>query len=385
MKKLNIPSYLARTKWFLLLIAVLLLIVFGRTVNSPELTKTAIVLGAGLDYSEETEEFIVTTQSVLMASSATEGAGQTSYNTYTAKGKSIASALDDISRKMGLIVSLAHCNVIFVSQSILKLDHVQLIYPLTGMYSLPEHAVIVTGEKSPREMLAVQIGTTVSSPYFLQLALSTKEGTNGMIRTNIKDFLARSLSRSHATAIPYITLKELPDQPLGQDGEKEDNYEFDLSSVMVFNREKSEIVEDKLAEALSLYMTKSTFGAINYKSENGETVEFRILNKNINTKAEGRSVKAEMELTVERLDVQFIDTSDVLTGADKKIKEAAAALGEELTGILNKLFELSKEWNIDFLGLQAKAYQSVGRTLEEDCLKTLSFQPTVKLQVKETA
>jgi len=154
---------------------------------------------------------------------------------------------------------------------------------------------------------------------------------------------------------------------------------------MVFNREKSEIVEDKLAEALSLYMTKSTFGAINYKSENGETVEFRILNKNINTKAEGRSVKAEMELTVELLDVQFIDTSDVLTGADKKIKEAAAALGKELTGILNKLFELSKEWNIDFLGLQAKAYQSVGRTLEEDCLKTLSFQPTVKLQVKETA
>ncbi len=68
MKKINIPSYLMRTKWFLILLAVLALIIFGRTVNSPALTKTAIVLGAGLDYSEEDGEFIVTTQSVLMAS-----------------------------------------------------------------------------------------------------------------------------------------------------------------------------------------------------------------------------------------------------------------------------------------------------------------------------
>ena len=99
MKKINIPSYLMRTKWFLILLAVLALIIFGRTVNSPALTKTAIVLGAGLDYSEEDGEFIVTTQSVLMASSSSDSAGQTTYNTYTSTGKTIAEALDDISRK----------------------------------------------------------------------------------------------------------------------------------------------------------------------------------------------------------------------------------------------------------------------------------------------
>lgn len=384
-RKLNIPSYLMRTKWFIIFLAVLALIIFGRTVNSPELTKTAIVLGAGLDYSEESGEFIVTTQSVLMASSSSEGAGLTSYDTFTSKGKTIAEALDDISRKMGLTLSLAHCNVLFVSQSILKLDHMQLIYPLTGMYSLPEHAILVTGEKSPREMLSTQIGTTQSAPYFLQLALTNKEGTNGMIRTTVKDFLARSLSRSQATAIPYITMEEMPDQPITSDGEKKDNYEFNLSSTLVFNHDDAKLLKDKQAEMLVLYLTKSTFGALAYESDKGECVEFRLLNKDVKTKANGRNVSAKIQLTVELLDVQFIDTDKVLTGADPQIREAADKLAREMEGTLNELFELSKEWNIDFLGLQTKAYQSVGRTLEEDCLSTLSFSPEVKLQVKETA
>ena len=224
MRKFKPIPYITRTKWLVLLLVVLTLIIFGRTVNSPELTKTAIVLGAGIDYSEQDREFIVTTQSVLMASSSSEGGGQTQYDTFTATGETIAAALDDISRKMGLTISLAHCNVLFVSKSVLKLDQTQLMYPLTGMYSLPEHAILVTGDRSPREMLAVRIGTTVSAPYFLQLAFANKEGTNGMIRTNIKDFLVRTLSRSGAAAIPYITAKEMGDQPLEQQGESKDNY-----------------------------------------------------------------------------------------------------------------------------------------------------------------
>ena len=384
-KRINIPSYLMRTKWFILLLAVLALIIFGRTVNSPELTKTAVVLGAGLDYSEQDGEFIVTTQSVLMASSSSEGAGLTSYDTFTSTGKTIAEALDDISRKMGLTVSLAHCNVLFVSDSVLKLDHMQLIYPLTGMYSLPENCILVAGEKSPREMLSTQIGTTKSASYFLQLALTNKEGTNGMIRTNVKDFLARSLSRSQSTVIPYVTMKEMPDQPITSDGEQKENYEFDMSSTLVFNHDKSEILKDFQAETLALYLTKSTYGALDYESEDGERVEFRILNKNVDSNAKGRKISAEIELVVELLDVQFIDTDKVLTGADPQIRKAADELAKKIENTLKELFEVSKEWNIDFLGLQAKAYQSVGRTLEEDCLSTLSFEPTVTLKVKETA
>ena len=126
MKRLKISSYFLRTKWAILLVIAIILIVFGRMIESPALTKTGIVLGAGIDFLPETQEFVVTAQNVIMASSSSESGGQTTYSTYTEKGKSISSALDSISRKMGLTLSLSHCNVLILSQETLKLDMIQI-------------------------------------------------------------------------------------------------------------------------------------------------------------------------------------------------------------------------------------------------------------------
>ncbi len=384
MKKLNVSSYAMRTKWIVILLCVVFLLVFGRTVNSPALTKTAIVIGIGVDFDEKTSEFEITTQAVQMLSN-TSGTGGQRYDVTTCRGKTISSALDDISQKMGLIVSLAHCEVLFLSKSALKLDHLQIIYPLNTMYALREQAIIVTGSLSPREMLATRIGTTISSPYFLQSAIVNNEGTDGLIKTTAKDLLARSMSRSEATAIPYILPKKLEDQPQNEQEEMKDNYEFDLSRVLVFNHDSSEILDEDLSEILAIFLSETTYGSLNYTAENGSSFEFRILDKGVKTSANGRTIKAEIDLKVDLLDYQFVQTDEILSGATEIIREAAKKLGEQLTDRMKKLHALSLQYGIDFLGLQAKAYQRIGRKLEEHCLDSLSFSPKVKITVKEAA
>ena len=52
MKKLNISSYLMRTKWFMLLTIAIFLVIFGRMVETPSLSKSAVVLGIGIDYDK---------------------------------------------------------------------------------------------------------------------------------------------------------------------------------------------------------------------------------------------------------------------------------------------------------------------------------------------
>ncbi len=384
MKKLNVTSYALRTKWIIVLLAVVLLLIFGRTVNSPALTKTAIVVGVGVDFDEKTRQFEVTTQSVQMLSN-TSGTGGQRFDIFTAKGNTVSSALDDISQKMGLIVSLAHCEVLFMSKAALKPDHLQTIYPLIAMYALREQAIIVTGSLSPKEMLATRISTTVSSPYFLQTAIVNNEGTDGLIETTAKDLLARSLSRSEATAIPYIVPLELEDQPQDEKEELKDNFQFDMSKVLVFDHSNNLVLDDELSEILSIYLSTTTYGSLNYTAKDGTSFEFRILDKSVNTSAKGRKISASIQLKVDLLDYQFVDSNEILTGASPLIKNAANALADELTQRMEKLFAVSLESNIDFLGLQAKAYQSVGRTLERDCLSTLSFAPEVTLTVKEAA
>lgn len=383
MKKLNVPSYLMRTKWFVFFAIAVVLIVFGRMVETPSLSKSAVVLGIGIDYDDSQALFEVSTQAVLVGSSAGD-TSQTSYVCTTAKGATIAGALDVIARKTGLIVSLSHCNVVFVSKSALTLDHMQLVYPLTGMYALPEQTIFVTGDKSPAEMLALRICTTISSPFFLQQALVNEEGSDGMIRTTAKDFLARSLSRSKANVIPYIVAKET-DAPLTQTGGgDEKNFELDISRALVFNDENCYMLENEYAEILALYHSHDVTGTLNYTAEDGGTIEFKILKKDVKVKARGRKIVATVKLAADLADVQKIPTDKVLSTADEIVNEYAARLAKDIEKRLAEMYELSKEINVDFLSLQSKAYQSVGRNLEEDCLDTLSFEAKVEISVKES-
>lgn len=384
MKKLNISHYAMRTKWIVLVVVSVTLAVFGRLIEVPSLNKSSIVLGVGIDYIKGENLFEVSVQSVLVGASSGD-TSQTTYNNYTGTGKTVAGALDDISRKMGLIVSLSHCNVLFMSQEAMKLDHFQLIYPLVVMYEMPEHAIIVTGNKSPKEMLAIRIGTTVSAPFFLQSTLYNQEGSNGMIKTTAKDMLARSLSRSKTAVVPYISAKKLEDQPMtGQDTLK-DNYEFDMSRSLAFNHDSCIVIEERMAEMLALYYSQDVAGVLNYTAENGETVEYKILKKDVKLKADGMSVFLDMSITVDFLDVQNVDENEVMTSAEELIKKMASMMANKMRDTFIEMYNLSKDIGIDFLSLQAKAYQSVGRDMPNDCLDDISFYCKIDISVEEAA
>ncbi len=384
MKRFKISNYIMRTKWVILVACALFLAIFGRLIEVPSLTKSSIVLGVGIDYIVESQQFEVSVQSVLVGASSGD-TSQTTYNNYTGKGKTVAGALDDISRKMGLTVSLAHCNVLFLSRDAMKLDHFQLIYPLVVMYEMPEHAIIVAGNKSPKEMLAIRIGTTVSAPFFLQSTLYNQEGSNGMIRTTAKDFLAYSLSRSETSVVPYIVAKKLEDQPMTGQENLKDNYEFDMSRSLAFNHDSCIVIEDKMAELLALYYSEDITGVINYTSQNGYTIEFKILKKQVDVKANGTLIIADMKMSCDLLDVQHVNDNEVMSGADPLVQQLADELAKNMQDIFDEMFEMSKEQNIDFLGLQAKAYQSVGRSLPLDCLNEIDFKIKVTISVEEAA
>lgn len=383
MKKQTIPSYLARTKWFVFALIALILVVFGRTVETPSLAKSAVVLGIGIDYNADDSLFTVSAQCVLVGSSSGD-TSETTFNTYSSSGNTIAGAMDGISRKMGLIISLAHCNVVVMSQSALALDHMQLIYPLTGMYALPEQTIIVSCPDSPEELLSLRVGTTLSAPFFLQQALINEEGSDGMIRTTSNDFLARSLSRSEANAVPYIKVQKTQSPPISQQGNDEDSYELLIGDALVFNHDKFAVIDKEYAEVLALFLGHGVTGTFNYSDKEGGSMEFKVLKKDVKLKASERDVKAEINLSVDLSDVQNIDTDKVLSSADEIVKLYAQKLADDIKAKFEYLYEFSKKENIDFLNLQAKAYQSVGRTLERDCLSTISFTPIVKISVRET-
>ncbi len=385
MKKLKITSYVMKTKWVIILLATILLVIFGRVVTTPALTKSAIVVGVGIDFDSMLDEFEVSAQIVMVGSSVGDTSSPTQFITYTQKGKTVATALDTISQKAGLKLSLAHCNVLFLSQSALGVNMLHLFSPLIKSFSLPHQSIVLSGEEKPKDIITASVGTTVSSSFFLQNALISQEGSDGMIRTTCKDMVASFMSRSHSTIVPFVTLEKIDDKPITEQGKNENTHTFNLSKILATNGKNSLVVSGKMAEALTLYASSDATGTLNYTADDGSSFEFRILDHSVSKSANGREIKCEIQLKVDLLDLQFVGTNTVLSGADKIVIDAAAALSKQLENCLEQLFALSLENDVDFLALEAKAYQSVGRTLEEDCLQTLTFSPKVAIQVQEAS
>ena len=101
MKKLTPSAYITRSKWIVVLIVAFILVVFGRTVETPSLIKSAIVLGIGIDFDEQTKEFDVSAQSVLVGIAGGQDAKAT-YALYDARERPLRTLLTKSRAKWGL-------------------------------------------------------------------------------------------------------------------------------------------------------------------------------------------------------------------------------------------------------------------------------------------
>lgn len=369
-----------RTKWLVVLVAVVALIFFGRTSDNKALTQSALVIGLGIERTESA--FNVSTLSVIV-SGGSGGDNQQNYAVYSSEGATISEGLDHISQKMGLIVSLSHCNVVVLSPSVFDTDHALLFDPLISAYSLPEQAAVTSTEQPPSDILAARVGTTVASTYFVQASLLQNLGGDGIALVTVKDFLAHSLSRSASMNIPLIDMKEMEHQPESQQGESSGNYEFFMNRNLVVHGGDYFVLEEDLAQVTTMLVRKNdVLGRLSVTLPGGEAVEFRVLDVSPKTEADGMNVTASLEVSVSFLEAQNTSGGKI-TPSDDLVKRAAEQAANDLRKRLYECHALSLEKDADFLQLQNAVYKNAGYTLPENCLGDIGFSCSVSVTVKE--
>lgn len=374
-------AFFAR-KWLVILVIAAVLIFFGRVVDNKSLTQSAIVIGLGIDRSDE-GAFVVSTQSVVLNGGTGDGSATQSFAVYTDEGKTISEALDKISQKMGLLISLSHCNVLIVSPAALLTEHALLFAPLIGAYQLPEQAVVVSASVSPSDVLAARTGTTVASSYFIQTSLIQNLGGDGLAMVTVKDFMAHTLSRSGSVNIPYVEPVEAQFPPQTAEAEGEKFVQLIMNKNLVVTDGGNFVIDERLAQAATLVVQKDVLGKLSPVLPDGEAVEFRVLNVKSETKADGTDARTEVEIKVSFMEIQNTAASDKVTPSDDIVKNAAKELEDELAAAIRECYDLSVETGADILHLQDKVYQSVGRDLPEDCLADISFSCRVTVTVSE--
>ena len=368
-----------RTKWLVAFIAVAILLFFGRVTNIRPLSQSALVIGVGIDLADD--GFDVSALSVVVSGGDGAAASET-YVVTSAQGATVSEALDKISQKMGLLVSLSHCNVLVLSPRAFSVDHVRLLLPLVSSFSLPEQAAVTATESKPSDVLAARTATDASA-FFVQASLLQNLGGDGIALVTVKDFLAASLSRSGSVNIPVIDIREPEHQPSGQSGGGEVKELVMGRNLVVHGGETFFLAED-LAQAATMLVRDKVKGRLSVTLRDGTAVELRVIDASPSLSADGMSVHASLSVTASFLEVQHAAGSSPVTPSDDIVRAAADQAARDLEHRLLACHALSLEHSVDFLGLENEVYKHIGYTLPQNCLADIAFSCSVTVTVKES-
>lgn len=151
---------------------------FGRVTDNKSLSQSAIVVGLGIDYADS--QFEVSAEAAIISAAAGGSEAVTTYAVYTEKGLTVSDALDKISQKMGLFISLSHCNVLVLTKSALLAEQEKLFSPLVESYALPEQAILVSCDGSPEDLLSAKVAAAATVPFYIQAALQQNLGSSAL-------------------------------------------------------------------------------------------------------------------------------------------------------------------------------------------------------------
>ena len=379
----RLSDKLFSTKWLVILISAIILTVFGRLIDNKSLTQSGIVVGLGIDYKDEVYQ--VTVQTVSVSGSAGTDKATTSFLTYSANGQTLTEAINSLSEKLGLIVSLSHCNLVVMSRSALSLNPIRTFSALTKPLALPEQALIVATDYDIPKLFASKIPSTENISFFLQSVLLQNLEAGGLTSVSVKDYLAMRCSRSGSVALPYLELAEMPDKPISATGGGEEkNYIVDINKNLVVDENKNLLVDEKTAKAINLFLNDKVKNKLPVPTKNG-VIEFRIVNHSRSIKVEGMKVIAKIKMDVSFVEAQGFDTPYILNCNSPEVLDAKKILEDILEKSLLDGFAISKSCGIDFLGLENILYQSIGRNLERHCLDRIAFEVDFDVDVTENS
>ncbi|MCQ2603093.1 MAG: hypothetical protein MJ193_04095, partial [Clostridia bacterium] len=286
-------------KWFVILIVTIFLVVAGRIIDNKSLSQSGVVVGIGIDKIDG--EYDVSVLAVATPASVSTGNAE-SYVVYDAKDKTLTGAIDKINQKLGLIISLSHCNVAFVSKTAILTNAVELFVPLTNSLAMPEQAVVIIADE-PKKALSSQMPTTVNVPTFITQSFIENLSNDGITSVSIKDCLSWSKSKSATVNFPIISLTEMTDKPISATAGEGKFFEIAFDENLLVSSGRSMTLDKKNSTALNIFVEHEVSNKINVDIAFG-TVTFKILGKKLKWKVDGNNVKATVGLTLSFTEAQ---------------------------------------------------------------------------------
>ena len=191
-----------RTYFLPIMIAFAMLLFFTHDFGLIDIEHTAIIVAMGVDKTDE--EYEISTK-IAIPQATTQNVSNND-SLISAKGKTIAEALDKIAVNTGWYPLFAFCNLIILGENTLDGNIMDTVNYFIRTDRVPDSATVCACEGTAKELLLTNTPLDSVSSFAMQKILQQDYARMDRIaNVNLKQFVEKSLSKSETTYFPYVS------------------------------------------------------------------------------------------------------------------------------------------------------------------------------------
>ncbi|MBQ9370508.1 MAG: hypothetical protein IJU10_05515 [Clostridia bacterium] len=353
-----------------LLIVIVCTLVGNLIVTQPILNR-GIVIGMGVDKTEngETE---VTVQIAVAGESSAPGAPNR-YALVSGKGETLLSAMDEIGRITAYKPAYFHCHMLLFGEKLVETGILETAKQLFIEDSVMDDVAVMAVKGTAKETLERSVSMQGASSVYLQQLNKINSTVGGHPAATLKNLVSHFETSGYTPYLPWVEAIPVPKAVGGADtGGDEQNYVFDCSKTVLFHEDGTGIVAEKeVTEALVLTTAKGGM-LLSVNTEDGTL--------DVNVKRILRYWHIEEDGTVTYRAVHFVSviaenvTEDMTEVSDDYVTKHVAA---HIRETIEKSYGETLAQEVDALSLDGKYHKKYGDKKEPKALR-LRLDVTVK-------
>ncbi len=370
-------------KWFVTFVAFASFFAFGKILPDEPLKSKAMVVGIGIDLAEE--EKLTLHLQILTGKGASSETGSNT-RVMTATAPSIGEAAYNISRETGLIVTLTHCNVVVLGESLFKSKNVYsaLNYLATNAY-LSDNACIFTCAGSAKDVLSAKVAFGGNTSLYIREIVGQYDSFGDIAARTIREYIVDYHRKGQTNCLPYIVRKEtdgqIPSSSSDSEmGERKDAL-FDLTgTAVIVKNEWKKTYREGAALVLNCLLGKIDKGQWTGSGDRGEIIDWYILKNDVKKEysLSDKTVRLTIKLKVVLKEIVDYSENDgnidrsAVTEREKKRAE------EDFARLTEKIFYDMQECGADGFGLTEGFFSRYPNRTEDIAIGDINLRADVE-------
>lgn len=227
----------------ILLIVIACAVLSGVIVSQPILNK-GIVIGMGIDKTEE-DTIEVTIQIAVAGESSAPGAPNR-YAVISGDAPTLLGAMDKIARIIAYKPAYFHCHIVVLGEKLVTQGVREVVTELFEEDSVMDDVAVMAVKGTAKETLERSVSVQGAASVYLQQLNKINSTTGGHPTTTLKSFATEFETKGYTPYLPWVEAVPVPKAIGGADtGGDEQNFAFDCAKTVLFDDEGRGVVEEE--------------------------------------------------------------------------------------------------------------------------------------------